>query len=316
MPDAQADERDPDNRLLSHQSRFRVDAEVVHDIALSVSGLLVERFGGPSVKPYQPDGYLADPELPEARILRQPRRRPLPPRRLHLLAAHLPAPQPADLRRAHARGVHRQPRELEHAAAGPGAAQRPHLRGSRARLRRAHPGEPARPGCARRLGHAPARSTAPPATRSGAILEDLYRSSLEHFRAAPADAEGLIHSGEAPVPANLQTRRIRGHDHGGASDPQHARNHHQELTTPWTTARTAKAYSAARFSDAASSALGILGLNALIDPRLFGADITTSKGVVNPAAPSRQGEAHHLPLPGGRTVAPGNLRLQAEAAPR
>ena len=45
------DERDPDNRLLARQSRFRVDAEVVHDIALSVSGLLVEKFGGPSVKP-------------------------------------------------------------------------------------------------------------------------------------------------------------------------------------------------------------------------------------------------------------------------
>jgi hypothetical protein len=51
------EEHDPDNRLLARQSRFRVDAEVVHDIALSVSGLLVEKFGGPSVKPYQPEGY-------------------------------------------------------------------------------------------------------------------------------------------------------------------------------------------------------------------------------------------------------------------
>ena len=65
MPDAQADERDPDNRLLARQARFRVDAEVVHDIALSVSGLLVERFGGPSVKPYQPDGYLATLNFPK-----------------------------------------------------------------------------------------------------------------------------------------------------------------------------------------------------------------------------------------------------------
>jgi hypothetical protein len=42
-----------------------VDAEVVHDIALSVSGLLVERFGGPSVRPYQPDGYLAAINFPK-----------------------------------------------------------------------------------------------------------------------------------------------------------------------------------------------------------------------------------------------------------
>src|SRR6185312_7574359 len=65
MPDAQTEERDPDNRLLSHQVRFRVDAEVVRDVALSVSGLLVERFGGPSVKPYQPDGYLATLNFPK-----------------------------------------------------------------------------------------------------------------------------------------------------------------------------------------------------------------------------------------------------------
>jgi hypothetical protein len=51
--------RDPANRLLARQVPLRVDAEVVHDVALQVSGLLVERFGGRSVRPYQPDGYLA-----------------------------------------------------------------------------------------------------------------------------------------------------------------------------------------------------------------------------------------------------------------
>lgn len=58
-------EKDPDNRLLSHQSRTRVDAEVVHDIALAASGLLVERFGGPSVRPYQPEGYLGALNFPK-----------------------------------------------------------------------------------------------------------------------------------------------------------------------------------------------------------------------------------------------------------
>lgn len=50
-------ERDPDNRLLARQSSFRLDAETVHDNALAVSGLLVDKVGGPSVKPYQPAGY-------------------------------------------------------------------------------------------------------------------------------------------------------------------------------------------------------------------------------------------------------------------
>ncbi len=49
--------RDPYNHLLARQNRWRFDAEVVRDTALSISGLLVRKVGGPSVKPYQPAGY-------------------------------------------------------------------------------------------------------------------------------------------------------------------------------------------------------------------------------------------------------------------
>ncbi len=49
-------ERDPDNRLLARGPRFRLGAEVLRDQALAVSGLLVEKLGGPSVRPYMPVG--------------------------------------------------------------------------------------------------------------------------------------------------------------------------------------------------------------------------------------------------------------------
>jgi hypothetical protein len=50
-------ERDPDNRLYARQARFRLDAEMVRDNALLISGLLSPKMGGPSVHPYQPRGY-------------------------------------------------------------------------------------------------------------------------------------------------------------------------------------------------------------------------------------------------------------------
>jgi hypothetical protein len=51
--------RDPENRLYARQPRLRLDAEMVRDNALAVSGLLSTRMGGPGVRPYQPRGYWA-----------------------------------------------------------------------------------------------------------------------------------------------------------------------------------------------------------------------------------------------------------------
>jgi hypothetical protein len=49
-------ECDPENRLLGRGARFRLQAELIRDQALAVSGLLDDRIGGPSVSPYQPPG--------------------------------------------------------------------------------------------------------------------------------------------------------------------------------------------------------------------------------------------------------------------
>jgi hypothetical protein len=55
---------DPANRELARQSRFRLEAELVRDNALSIAGLLSMRIGGPSVKPYQPDKYWENLNFP------------------------------------------------------------------------------------------------------------------------------------------------------------------------------------------------------------------------------------------------------------
>ncbi len=55
---------DPYNKWLARQSRFRLDAEMVRDNALAISGLLSLRIGGVSVKPYQPRGYWAHLNFP------------------------------------------------------------------------------------------------------------------------------------------------------------------------------------------------------------------------------------------------------------
>lgn len=56
-PSGEMKEKDPENRLLARQNRFRIEAEFVRDNALRVSGLLNPEIGGESVRPYQPAGY-------------------------------------------------------------------------------------------------------------------------------------------------------------------------------------------------------------------------------------------------------------------
>ena len=60
-------ELDPQNRELWRQGRLRLEAEFVRDNALSAAGLLSERVGGVSIRPYQPTGYWAHLNFPKRR---------------------------------------------------------------------------------------------------------------------------------------------------------------------------------------------------------------------------------------------------------
>ena len=60
---------DPENRLLARGARFRLPAEAIRDQALAVSGLLTEKIGGPSVKPYQPPGLWEQLSVVDDKVL-------------------------------------------------------------------------------------------------------------------------------------------------------------------------------------------------------------------------------------------------------
>ena len=57
LPNAAVSEKDPYNKWLSHQGRWRLDAEFVRDNAMAISGLLVQSVGKNNGRPFQPKGY-------------------------------------------------------------------------------------------------------------------------------------------------------------------------------------------------------------------------------------------------------------------
>jgi len=59
-------EKDPHNRLLSRGPRFRMDAEMIRDYALAAGNLLACKVGGPSARPYQPEGVWEAVAMPES----------------------------------------------------------------------------------------------------------------------------------------------------------------------------------------------------------------------------------------------------------
>ena len=131
--------RDPFNRWLARQSRFRLDAELVRDSALALSGLLCDRIGGPSVKPYQPPGLLGLSQFSQARLDRPTRGADQYRRGLYTYWQRtFLAPQSAGFRRLDPGRVRRRSPPVEYAAASARAAQRPDLCRIGANVRRAH----------------------------------------------------------------------------------------------------------------------------------------------------------------------------------
>jgi hypothetical protein len=196
----QIEQKDPEDRLLARQAHFRVDAENVRDIALEVSGLLHNQFGGPSVRPYQPDGYLAALNFPRREysasrggdlyrrgLYTEWRRTFLHP---SLLAFDAPTREECTVNRSasntplQALVLLNDPIFVETARV---FAERTMASGGS--------------GFDKRLGWAFDRALdRQPASQEQEILSKLYQTSLERFRAAPEEARAFVSVGESPLP--------------------------------------------------------------------------------------------------------------------
>ena len=100
-------EKDPQDRYLARGPRYRMDAEMVRDYALSVSGLLVPKIGGPSVRPYQPEGVWEAVAMPgsDTRNYRQDQGEKLYRRSLYTFWKRSAPPASMDLFNAPSREV-------------------------------------------------------------------------------------------------------------------------------------------------------------------------------------------------------------------
>lgn len=197
---AESETKDPENRLLAHQARFRVEAESVRDIALSVSGLLKNKFGGPSVSPLEPDGYLATLNFPK-REYSADRGEDLYRRGVYvlwrrtflypsLLTFDAPTREECVVNRVvsntplQALVLLNDPVYIEAARTFAQNA----LKNGKATFDQ-------------QLNWIFEKAlNRPPNAEERRILQELYRKNLQRFTAAPADAGAFVHTGESSVP--------------------------------------------------------------------------------------------------------------------
>ena len=129
-------ERDPENRLLARAPRQRLQAEFIRDHALAVSGLLVDKRGGPGVHPYQPAVLFGRNAIGAAgaSFKQGSGGRPVPPQPLHLLETPDPGCQHTYSRRQRPQRLPHPPRSDQYTPPSPRPSQRPSVCGSRPRV--------------------------------------------------------------------------------------------------------------------------------------------------------------------------------------
>jgi hypothetical protein len=199
-------ERDPYNRLLARGPRFRLSSQALRDQALALSGLLVERVGGPPVNPYQPANVWDDFSLGQIKYV-QDHGEALYRRSLYTFWRRSVAPtmlfdvssrQVCTVRPSRTNTpLHALTllNEITYVEAARKLAARV--------LREADAAPPARLNRAFRI--ATARQAQP---RETVLLLSALKRSTEHFRAHPEAVQKLLKTGESPNDEKLDPTEL------------------------------------------------------------------------------------------------------------
>ncbi|HVR75841.1 MAG TPA: DUF1553 domain-containing protein, partial [Planctomycetota bacterium] len=198
-------EKDPANRLLSRGPRHRLDGEVLRDMALAASGLLVPDTGGPPARPYQPPSVWEAVAMLDSntRVYVEDKGRGLYRRSLYTFvkrAAHHPA---MDVFNAPSREVCTIRRERTNTPLQALVLMNDPQFVEAAR-RMAENALTDAAGTDARLDHIAVRLLARPLTaEERSIARDVLLRLLEHYRTRPADARALIATGASVPRASL-----------------------------------------------------------------------------------------------------------------
>jgi hypothetical protein len=205
-------ERDPENRLLARQNRFRIDAENVRDVILQAAGLLSGKFGGPSVNPIEPPGYLGALNFPKREysashgedLYRRGLYTTWQRTYLHPSLLNFDAPTREEC--TVSRSISNTPLQALDLLNDP-----IYVEAARVFAQNAGASGGARgvPGFDAQLGWVFERAlNRPPTDEERSILRRLYDRNLKRFTADPASARAFVAEGEMPPPSSTSSGQI------------------------------------------------------------------------------------------------------------
>jgi hypothetical protein len=194
--------KDAENRLLSRGPRFRMDAEMIRDYALAASGLLSPTIGGPSVRPYQPEGVWEMVGMPESdtRNYKQDTGEKLYRRSLYSFWKRMAPPPVMDIFNAPSREVCTVKRERTNTPLQALATMNDPQFVEAARKLAEHSFRECDGSDADRLNWIARRLLARSLrNEEREIIQNTLTELKEHYAASKEDAEALLKVGEAPI---------------------------------------------------------------------------------------------------------------------